>query len=208
MLPDNSLSSKLVRAPFQYPDRVVRTSLLEDYEMGGIALSDPSQGHEYQAWRCHWRYDWAVVLKALKTGQESVMFYSPDVFELAFTFDQNMRWACATQSRTGQFQFRWYDTAVGTYVTTELEGVTAFHCTLDDKRPVPVQLGNSDTILTYLKGSSLYFRAQRERFSVEHQLADDLPLDLVLTNFGMNDRLRLQWRFRYRVPSEKQPWLL
>ena len=209
MIPDNELSVKPVRAPFLYPDRFQLASLTEDYEMGGIALQDPSKGLQYQSWFCYWRSDNAVCLKPGIDGDDIVLFFEENLFELSFTFDQNMRWACATQRTDGTFRWRWYDSAVEAYVITEIpEGVTAFHCTHDDKRDDLVQLGKSDMLVSYIKDLNLYVRNQRERFQIEHLLAENLPNNLLISNFGMNERCRVQWRIRYRRPWEVQPWLL
>lgn len=209
MIPDNVLSTKPVRASLLYPDRFQLASLTEDYEMGGIAIQDPSEGLQYQPWFGYWREDNAVCLKPGIDGEDIVLFYEPDLFEMSFTFDQNMRWACATQRTDGSFRWRWYDSAVEDYVITEVpEGVTAFHCTHDDKREILVQTGRSDVLVSYIKDRNLYVRNQRDRYIIEHLLAETLPENLRITNFGMTERYRVQWRIRYRRPWEVQPWLL
>lgn len=209
MLPDNELSRIPIRASLLYPDRIQIASLTEDYEMAGIAIQDPSEGLQYQPWFCYWRSsDNAVCVRPAIDGEDTVLFYEPDVFELSFSFDQNMRWVCATQRTDGTFRFRWYDSAVEDYVITEEEGVTAFHCTLDDKRDACVKSGLSDILVMYIKDRNLYVRNQRDRFTVPYLLAETLPKNLRIANFGMNERYRVQLRLRYRRPWEVQPWLL
>lgn len=209
MLPDNTLSDIPVRASFLYPDRFQLGSLTEDYEMGGIAIQDPSEGLQYQPWFGYWRQeDSAVCVRPAIDGEDTVLFTEPDLFEMSFTFDQNMRWVCATQRTDGSFRFRWYDSAVADYVVTEVEGVTAFHCALDDKRAVSTLSNTNDILVTYIKDRNLYVRVQRERYEIEHLLANTLPKNLRISNFGMNERYRVQWRLRYRRPDEVQPWLL
>lgn len=210
MLPDNVLSDKPIRASLLYPDRFQLASLTEDYEMGGVALQDPTKGVNFQPWFGYWRAaDNAICVRPAIDGEDIILFYEEDVFELSFSFDQNMRWVCATQRTDGSFRFRWYDTAVAAYVITEIpEGVTAFHCSLDDKRDLLVQMGLSDVLVTYVKDRNLYVRTQRERYQNEHLLAETLPNNLLISNFGMNERYRVQWRLRYRRPWEVQPWLL
>lgn len=209
MIPDNELSMRAMPASFQYPDGIVLNKLTEDYEMGGIALQNPTQGLRVQPWFTYWdENDSTVYTKPGIVGEPIPLFTEADVFELGFTFDQSMRWVSGTFTTDGKFRLRWYDTAVGGYVTTVMEGLTAFRLCHDDKRAIPIQVGHTDVLLTYIKDNNLYIRNQRERFIIEHLLQADLPNNLRITNFGMNDRWRVQWRLRYRRPGELLPWLL
>lgn len=210
MLPTNQLSTRTLESAFLYPDNIVRKKLTEDYEMGGIAIQDPSKGLQYQAWYCHWREeDNAVCIRPLDLDEshDTVLFNEPDVVELAFSFDQNMRWVCATLLIDGLLKFRWYDSAVADYVVTTISGVSAFHCSHDAKNDLLIQLGYSDVLLTYVKAgglsNNLYVRNQRDRFTVEHLLFTGIPSGVILTNFGMSVKNRMQWRFRPRRPKEK-----
>lgn len=210
MLPSNSLSSELVRAPFQYPYNLTRRSLLEDYELGGIALSDPSQGQRVQGW--YGRVDAAsgdVTLKGLDTGEETTVYNQSNVFEFSFCFDQNMRWVAVFTLMDGSTLLRWYDPTVAAYITTVLAGLSSARLTLDDSRELQIQSGATDVILTYLKPGTgeICFRAQRDRYLVEYPLADDLPPNLIITNFGMSRVNRIQWRLRARTFNEVIPWL-
>lgn len=209
MLPDNELSTRTFAGSFKYPDGIVLNKLTEDYEMGGVALQDPSQGLQFQPWFAYWdAADNTVYTKPGIIGAPIALFTEAEVFELGFTFDQNMRWVGATFTNDGTFRLRWYDTSVGNYVITTLTGLTSFRVSHDDKRMIPVQIGITDVLLTYIKDNNLYVRNQRERFTVEHLLASDLPDNLRITNFGMNEILRMQWRMRYRRPGELLPWLI
>lgn len=209
MMPDNELSSKPVRASILYPNRFLLASLTEDYEMGGLDIQDPSKGVNFQPWFGYWRAeDNAICVRPAIDGEDIVLFYEENIFEFSFAFDQNMRWCAATQRTDGSFRFRWYDSLVEQYVITEVTGIEGFKVTQDDKRDVLVQIGRSDVLLTYIKNRKLYVRNQRERFQTEHLLAEGLPKNIRITNFGMNERYRMQWRIRYRRPWELMPWLL
>jgi len=52
MIPDQRLSTTLLGAPFLTPDDLV-TSPTQDYELGGRALDDPSEGLQVQVWTCY-----------------------------------------------------------------------------------------------------------------------------------------------------------
>lgn len=209
MIPDNELSLRPMSATFQYPDGIVLGKITEDYEMGGVALQDPSQGLLVKPWYGYWdEADNTAYLRPDLIGEKIPIFTEANVFEFGFTFDQSMRWIAGTFTTDGIFRLRWYDTSVGNYVVTEYTGWTSFRLCHDDKRFVPVQIGKSDVLLTYIRNNNLYIRNQRERYEIEHLLQADLPNNLRITNFGMNQRLRVQWRMRYRRPGELLPWLL
>jgi len=209
MLPDNVLSVPTMYAGYNFPDGVITSTLLEDYELGGVALQDPTQGLQVRVWRGYWNpEDSTAYLVTWPEGSPIPIFTEPDVFEFTFSFDQNMRWTAACLLRNGLCKFRRYDTVTNTYVTDTFTGFTGLKLALDDKRTNQTLSGRTDVLLTYLKGSTLYYRQQRDRFETERVLQTDLPANLRITNFGMNNRLRMQWRLRYRTYEELLPWLL
>lgn len=200
MLPDNLLSSEILRDQFLFPDNIVGTAL-EDYEMGGIDIQDPSQGLRVQPWYGVWKVaDSTAYLQANFDGPPIPLFSTPDVIEFTFTFDQNMRWVAATLSSTGVLSFRWYDASVPGYVTTTYSNITTAKLALDDKRPLQVLGDSSDIVLTYVDTSgNLYARIQRERYLTAHLLDTGAPNNFRITNFGMNTKYRMQWRFQNRL---------
>lgn len=209
MIPDNVLSTKAIQARFLYPDGIIFNTILEDYEKGGIALQDASKGINYQPWFGWWvPEDETAWLYPNLVNTPVAIFTESNVFEFSFTFDQNMRWVAGVFLNDGTFKLRWYDSMVESYVITEMLGVTAFKLCHDDKRDLSVQGGQSDVLFTYIRNNKLYIRTQRERFAIEHLLQENLPNNLLITNFGMHERLRVQWRMRYRNPGELLPWLI
>lgn len=52
-LPGDSLSAEKHPAPFKYKHGAYGKTLTTDYEMGGVALSDPTEGLLYQLWKCY-----------------------------------------------------------------------------------------------------------------------------------------------------------
>lgn len=207
MLPDNSLSQKVIAGKYLYPDGVISRNLTEDYEMGGIALQDTSRGLQYQTWFGHWDKTTEVVtLTPSDTAVPIPIFTESDVFEFSFSFDQNMRWVAGTFINDGTFHLQWYDPVAAAYVTTPFTGFTAFKLALDDKREIQINRGASDVLLSYIRNNNLYVRVQRERYQIEHLLQSDLPQGLRITNFGMTEISRMKWRLQQRRPGEKLPW--
>ena len=194
------VTSRLL-SPFLYPDNVSTDNELEDYEMGGIALQDPSQGLQYQVWKGFW--DPLTTTAYLEPADTSIpipIFTESDVVEFCFTFDQNMRWAAAIRTSANLLKFRWYDTAAAAYVTTDISNVRSVRLTLDDKRLLQTQFGNTDIIITTLTtGGVLGWSLQRERFINWYNYAGrTFPSRARITHFGMSQTLRLQWRIAMR----------
>lgn len=199
MIPGNRLSVEPVVGKYYSPDNR-KTSLLEWRQRGGIALQDPSQGLDLQSWYGVWSsVDSTVYLTPALTGIAQAIFTEPDVVEFSFAFDSNMRWTAVTRKADGVIKLRWYDATIGGYATTEFTGVYSVKLCHDDKRKYQVTKGASDVILSYIKGNSLYWRVQRDRYEVEYLGTDDLTPGVEITNFGMNDKYRLQWRLAKRL---------
>lgn len=185
MLPDNVLSTTSIPATFSGPRGLPVTKVV-DYEYGGIALNDPSQGHLYQIWRTRLIGD-EVLVDALEVP-EFVLYTATGLSEINLTFDQNMRPILAFV-KDGRAYLRWYDSDVGAQVITALAtDVITPRVTLDDKRPL--QSAVSDVILGYVRGGFLRTRIQRDRFTIEYTHAA-VPAGLI--KIGMSSQLRLQF---------------
>lgn len=176
------------------PDNMPKRPTI-DYEMGGIALQDPSQGLLVQQWRAWYvRDEMAVYVEATNTPPTKI-FEQDRLTWLSFCFDQNMRWSAVYTLQDGESYLRWYDSLEGDYAITPLDdGVITPFLTLDDKRAI--MLGSSDIVLAYIQKETVYLRVQRERFQVPHVWQEDIPKDWIIRNFGMSNKLRLQMEIR------------
>ena len=170
------------------PDSAAYDRLL-DFELGGSAISDPSQGLLGHTWSCRAVGDSIQLRRDSDAWAELLTFASP--YEIAFTFDQNMRPLVAMATRAKQLSLYWYDPVVAGYVTTTLGQGRSPRMTLDDKRPFAGQY--SDALLGYVKGKQLVYRMQRDRFLVEYPVLSDIPGHARLKHFGMCDNLRVQF---------------
>lgn len=157
-----------------------------DFEDGGIALQDPSQGNQYQQWRGRLLGE-DVVLDA-PTVAPVTIYSAPDITEISFTFSQNMDPALAFV-QADVAKLRWFDSTVGTNVITEYPGAITPRVILDDKRAT--QVASSDIIFAYLRSGALYYRQQRDRFQTEYLL--DTGPHAGLVKIGFNAQLRLQF---------------
>lgn len=184
MIPNKTLASEKVPAPYLNKRRV---GLLEDYEQGGVALQDPSQGLLYQTWRCG--VSGTDIVAYEQDGTPHVLLSAPDVEQVSLAFDQNMQPNVAYVS-AGQAYWWWYDTTTQAHNTMTMDSdVVSPRATLDDKRTR--NLGDSDIILAYIRGSGLYYRQQRDRYATEYLL--DANAGPALHDVGMAANLRLQF---------------
>jgi hypothetical protein len=191
MIPDNSLSSTFLPAPYIPPDNRVNTKLL-DYELGGVGLNDATEGLEVQVWTLTLVIDEistvGTVYITSENGESLEAFTGIGITEGSLAFDQNMNPFVAFM-QAGEAKYWWFDTTDSSRKTTTLPaGTEAPKCTLDDKRPT--QTSTSDIIMCYTRTGNLYFRAQRDRYTVEYLLASDVTGQVL--KVGMNEKLRLQ----------------
>lgn len=193
MFPAGSPSSTPVIADYLAPDNIIvprAERLLLDYEMGGIHLSDPSVGLQYQQWKMWKAVDNNIKVSTITDTDITTIFNSPLTTELSFTFDQSMRLAMTYVENTTA-KYRWFDTFLGATVTTSIpDGAYSPVMALDDKRPE--NGGNSDILLIYLRGNACYYRLQRDRFLIEYLYANIPPGVSRIVNWGMNKQYRFQ----------------
>lgn len=190
MFPENRLSTTLVANAYTFPYTLTPPNTRTAYAMGGVGLSDPSQGMDVQLWTATALED-RVILEAPNMPNALVALSMPDITQLTLAFDQNMNYVlCFVQYNVTKLY--WYDSFEGEYIITEFPGASTPRVTLDDRRVT--QTANSDVVLAYIKDNNLYFRLQRDRFQNEYLLAENL--NARLEQMGMNVRNRLQFRLK------------
>ena len=188
MLPDNVLSTTPITASFLSPRDAPPMPLI-DYELGGIAVSDASQGLMVKSWRMRWvAGDFILDAPAVAPA---VVLSKPNVSNFSFTFDQNMKVFITWTDDQGCWYW-WYDTTLPGYRTVQMASdVQTPKCSLDDKRLNQISI--SDIILAYMRNGSLYYRQQRDRFGTERLLKDNVGG--YLRRVGMNQ----VWRFQFDI---------
>jgi hypothetical protein len=188
MLPENTYSSIPIGAHFVTPDDKVTTALV-DYEMGGVALNDPSQGLTVKTWKVFVVNQEVFVQANAETPV--YVFTGVNITEIALCFDQNMR-PCVAHVDQGELKLRWYDTFITAF---RIDNFGPAHrnpkLSLDDKRPL--LSASSDMILAYIRGDTLYYRQQRDRFEIERTLKTGIKPYLKLKNIGMSHTWRMQF---------------
>ena len=186
MMPQNQRSEVPVLAGLLNVD-VKLTSPLRDFEEGGVAIQDTSQGVLGYEWVCY--VDDSEVYVKRNDASAVLVFVQPEIQEISFTFDQNMRPAFAYQLANGNVYLRWYDSLTSSYRTDNFGVGRNPRLSMDDKRTAMSSL--SDIIFGYIRDDSLYYRQQRDRFGTERLLRDGIPRITKLKNIGMTRNLRL-----------------
>ncbi len=200
MIPDESLSDNPVLGQWLSPDDKGYAPL-EDWELGGVALFDVSQGLQYQAWKLVLEGNDLVVYPQV-TGPRQVIYTVEDgsrVDAIALSFDQNMNWTALVYTDDTKETFHyWYDSSTPGYRISVYTDMISARLTLDDKRPEQLRTGGTDVLLAYLKvnpetdGMALWYRQQRDRYGVEYLLGD-FPTATSLGRVGMNSVGRVQF---------------
>lgn len=196
MIPDYVLSTEPQGGELLYPDNV-ETTALYDLEMGGVALNDPNQGLDLKAWIAVVEPSVGITLEPVNKSQpKTLQVPGVDISFVSLAFDTNMQPAIV-YVQAGVTKFRWFDTTIPAFVTSEFSGVRSPRAATDDKRGLVA--GTTDVILAYIKANkTLAYRMQRERYTVERDLKSGIPDDVFLKQMGMNTAFRFQFELRLK----------
>lgn len=195
MIPDNKLSNPTVVGEWLYPDNLEPAGCgSADYEMGGIALNDASQGLRHTAWEfrlVQGEQESEVYVGPIGQGS-TLIFSAPDITEITGSFDSNMN-PVLGYMQGANCRLRWFDTSIPGYTTTDIPGAISPRLCLDDKRPT--QDASRDVLLFFLSFGYLAYRQQRDDYDI-HRVLGAAPAGTVrLGRVGMTDQLRVQIEF-------------
>lgn len=189
-IPGDTLSTPALPARMLTPDDVGRPLRTEDYELGGIALNDPTQGLRVQNWRARLVGN-EIRVAAAPYDTEQLLITDTGITELSLAFDQNMKPVLAYMAQN-QAKLWWYDSLAGAQVTTILPaGVRSPYLAMDDKRDFAN--GSNDVILAYIIGNRLCYRQQRDRYNTERTLKWFSGNAVSIRRMGFSAGLRLQF---------------
>lgn len=186
-LPENRLSTEPISASFLSPDNRVEDEEI-DWERGGVAINDASQGLDVQDWRAE--ADGSSIRIFDEADVVRFTLERPGVTAVSLAFDQNMRVTLAYVANKVAYLY-WFDTNINDIRDDEYPDIIYPRLGTDDKRPS--QNANSDVIFAYVRGGSLYYRQQRDRYTIERLLAEDVRG--ILRNIGLSTANRFQFEF-------------
>lgn len=190
-IPGNLLSNDRPESPLLAPDDRQRTDPLQDWERGGVALNDPSQGHNVRDWKV-WSDGLTIwVAPDPELTPRVAVQTGTDITEVSLGFDQNMQPTVAFVD-AGVTKLWWYDTVGAAMTTTSFPGYKTPMLTLDDKRDIATQTGVNDIIFAYVRDGLLCWRQQRERYGVERVLGAVPAPNTRIVGMGMSTGNRLQ----------------
>ena len=112
----------------------------------------------------------------------------PNCVGIDVAYDQLNRLNVAWKA-SGELYLYWFDAVSSAFVTTNFGEVQEFCFLMDDTRHYS-QAG-SMMLLFYTRDLVLYYRSQRDRFSIEYTIAT-LDAESELVSVGLNNFLRLQ----------------
>ena len=155
------------------PDNYNGVPLLYDWETGGIALGDVSQGNTARTWGVVYENGGVYLFPEDDQDNKTLIISVAGIIEISFALDQLMSISVAYVV-AGVSYLYWYDTAAAGFVTTMIPGAASPKLTLDDKAKVAHLLAESTIILFYIKGGEVWYRLQSGRFELEYQFTTGL----------------------------------
>ncbi|MBK7024479.1 MAG: hypothetical protein IPH41_13575 [Sulfuritalea sp.] len=190
-LPGDALPNAVAAVALQLPDDLGRPTLVVDYEIGGIALNDGTQGLQVQNWRARLVGNEIRVAPDPYTT-ETVLVTAAGITQLSIAFDQNMNPVVA-YVQSGLTKLYWYSTALEAMTTTTFAADvrSPFLC-MDDKRNAASLLNINDVLLFYVRTNRLCYRQQRDSYNTERTLAWFDGAAVTIKKAGMNYGLRMQ----------------
>lgn len=211
MLPGNrtydiTVSNMNLVGSYLFPDNLAPGSELSDYEMGGLAIQDASQGLQVQPWRGCWNAsdNTAYLIPDFNCAEAVPVFVEPGVVEFTFSFDQAMNWVAATRKADYTAKLYWYDTVTESRTITDYSDVQSIKLAHDDKRKLQINQGLSDVVFTYITHSDrrVRYRTQRERYLTEWIASYiQYPSRSRIQQFGFTEQFRMQWKITMRHAS-------
>jgi len=172
---------------------------LKDYDDGGIALNNPTQGLRMQTWHAWLQEPYLEASKIIfkpNYGNSFVVFEASNLAGFSFSFDVNMQPVIAYSILNDQCYIRFYSTVINDFDILPIGKVITPCVALDDRRAIASSnYLNSDVIVAYVKDNNLYCRFSRDRYSIENFLWSGVP---PLKKIGMNEKRRFQFEFEAR----------
>ncbi|UFK09603.1 hypothetical protein [Xanthomonas phage DES1] len=188
MYPEDKLSSQAAPGSFLFRTRGLLSPMI-DYERGGVALRDPSQGLSVKDWKVYIDGNAIYITDSINPAIQA--FAMEGVTEVCLAFDANMN-PFVGFVVDGVAMIWWYDSSIPEQIFSIIgEGVSNVRSSLDDNRSIASSY--RDIILAYNRNGNLYIRKQRDRYEIEYLQAENTPkLDAV----GMNSGFRFQFRYQ------------
>lgn len=186
-------------SPYNDPLLVTDTT---DVSIGGIALYDASQGLQVQNWYLtvyNVGLSNSYIAISDSQGNSYTLVTTAGITWGRLSFDQNMHPVINFISNLGSGYY-WYDPSIpGTTISyfDPTLNIGRVSCIMDDTRPQETLLGLNDIIMGYVANNTLYYRQQRDRYTIAYVLQSNvntLIANPYVNKIGMNSKYRLQFQ--------------
>jgi hypothetical protein len=131
--------------------------------MGGVAISDPSQGRQVKVWNIS--YDGTNINVKPSDGPVAFSLTASPVTSVSLAFDNNMGLVIAWTTGTGANLY-YFDTLTSQYITRNFSGISSCRVCVDDARDF--YQASSDVMFSYTLSGNLYWRQQRDRYDIQY----------------------------------------
>jgi hypothetical protein len=190
-IPAGGFSPTPVVSALLSPDSFPRLDTRVDFERGGVALNDPTQGYNIRDWQVGTDGTDIWVCTYPEQSPRTVYYTGADITEVSLAFDQNMAPTLAWVE-AGLVKLRWFNSLTSSTVITTYPGARTPMLTLDDKRPIAN--ASNDIIFAYIRDGNVCYREQRNRYETENVLGAVPSQASRLIQLGMGKNLRLQFK--------------
>jgi len=164
---------------------------LSEIVRGGAGISDGSQGRDAQNWTFY--YTGTDVKIKDEAGVDRYTLIVAGVTTLSGSFDNNMRPVMTYQTAGGSVLY-FYSTLAEDYDTITIADGTSCRVAIDDYREV--YNAASDVLWVYVRGTTVYWRQQRDRYATERTIGT-VQSGGVLHRVGQNVQRRFQCEIIY-----------
>jgi hypothetical protein len=185
MIPGNVISAIPDVSNFIYLNNEHYNPLISK-TMGGTDIGNGTDGREIKVWEARWN-DGVVSVGVKNFINPQFTLPVADILSISLAFDANMGivlgWRTAT---TGVLYY--FDSLTHGYTTLSISNITSCGVFIDDPRQETSS--TSDVIFAYTLNNKLFYRVQRERYTVEHFVGNTTKR---LIKVGLNELKRLQF---------------
>lgn len=196
-LPGNAFSSQPVRGDYLPPYDRDQADPLVDWETGGTALEDASAGLQVQIWRLTViRATGDFIVTPESFGAPTTVITRPGFIRRAgLAFDQLMR-PVLGWIQDDVLYLRWFDATINQQVISSFGPVDDMRVLLDDPRSLQTVAGTSDALLFYVRAGKIFYRQQRDRYTIERELATFTDPNALVRSYGRTTRNRIEFEVR------------
>lgn len=186
MIQGDRLSTTSLTAEFLSPDDRDREFLNVDYELGGVGVTDTALGLDFQVWVAEAINGTSIIIYPEDNpGNSTTVLTDTGITSISLAFDQLMRPTISYGTK-----LYWFDSVVADFITTDFSTHTSAVLLMDDKRAIGTDLAGNDILYIYIRAGNLYYRQQRDRYTIEYLLETPASGDYII-RAGMMKNLRL-----------------